>query len=334
MRGSLGRSLSFKLRHRNSGVKNQHEEEFNIFASDIVSSEFIFESIEYVRRNDKVVVLEIEDLLVGGRQSLVLPRVNALIAECQRDWKSIRFIDSVDIFSFREWQRKKDAIVKEYEMTALSDFPDKCLNKNISWNVRVQCPGRTAASDVQDLLTVIREDTSISDLCFSGALFGYTEASIPQVLAKLMDQDNCLQENIVIHLKYIWDGDDTDVCVTHQLTCCIETLSKVLSMSNSSGDSQSIDARSSASHEKRKHKLRRKHHGHRRTKSSPLLDTSGLCMADEDKKDGVQQRSPRLHSSVSKYASSKVGKNRRETPDYNWELGAYRHSVTIASKAA
>ena len=67
----------------------------NIFCSDILSLDAIHRGLQKVAGDAKIVKLEIEDLIISGHCTALLPRVQKLILEGEREWQSVSFLDSL-----------------------------------------------------------------------------------------------------------------------------------------------------------------------------------------------------------------------------------------------
>ena len=127
MRASVTRSLSFKRNKLGRSVSNHALDEMNVFASDIVSKEYILDRLKDVKHDPRIVKLEIEDLLIARNHNSFLPVVKALWTASERPWKYLRFLDTIPLSDFAWWQGMKQMLMREYECT----IRDKAVYTNL-----------------------------------------------------------------------------------------------------------------------------------------------------------------------------------------------------------
>jgi hypothetical protein len=222
MRDSLIKFPSFKIVKRSTKHASNHaDDEMNVFASDIVSTAFILDSLRDVRQNLTIVKLEIEDLLIANNHHSFLPVVKELLANDNRPWKYLKFIDTIDGSDMLWWQGMKHTLMREYEAT----IDDKTKYAGIvSFQANIQINAGANKRYIHSLVKTIGGDLDLQQVNFSGALFGYSNDTLPGALAKLFDNEGCLQEGFVITVNSGWTSPHD-----HDSSCCVlEVFKEVL----------------------------------------------------------------------------------------------------------
>ncbi|CAB9526029.1 expressed unknown protein [Seminavis robusta] len=224
MHDSLTRFPSFTSRRQSKS--NRPAEEMNVFCSDIVSKEYVLETLKEVRHNPDILKLEIEDLLIAKNHNAFLPVVKAILLRDERKWKHLRFIDTIEATDILWWQGMKHILMREYETT----IEDKSKYEGlVSFQANVQVmPGATKLS-IRSLLKSIQNDKDLQTIGFSGGLFGYSDEALPNALKRLFDDTDKLTESIVINIKCGWGAADGEGRL-EALNACLRALS-----SNSGG---------------------------------------------------------------------------------------------------
>lgn len=182
----------------NSSTKTR-DEHYSILGSDQVSSEHILTNLTHVKQEPEIIKLELEDFLTSGHHGL-LPVVKATFTCDEREWRRIRFFDTVKASDFAWWQGLKTMIMREYEDT----IPDHLL-EFLTVETQLHVPGQDATPEVLlPLLKQIPQDEDVIHLTFGGALEGVDPEHVPEEL------DHCLQGG---------DGHLEELGITIDLIC-------------------------------------------------------------------------------------------------------------------
>ena len=218
VRGMLPRSLSFSKRN----VKQSHImiDERNIFGSDIVSRDFVFGKLMEVKREAKVVKLEVEDLLVSQHHSM-LPIVKGLVVTGKREWQWVRYADTVDAEEFEMWHQNKKDAMQDYE----KNVEDAALYKNIvSFDATLRIGQGTSTETLQNILKTLKEDATVRKMQFAGALHSSDQSMVPVILKKVISEKQ-LTEDITITVTCDWSTSST-VFWKLTLTSCLHELQR------------------------------------------------------------------------------------------------------------
>lgn len=126
LRRPRSKSRSRVSRVRSSSISNHQraitgsskQNKFNIIGSDIVSDDYIYDQLTQVEENPNIVVLELEDFLLGRRDSMEIPeKLREILSPgengCSRPWEGIHFVDElVDGFTYRGFKRNRKRFLK------------------------------------------------------------------------------------------------------------------------------------------------------------------------------------------------------------------------------
>lgn len=222
MRESLTKSLSFSATSR-KGFKslsnhNHTVDEMNVFASDIVSKDYIMDRLKDIRHNSRIVKLEVEDLLIARTHDSFLPVVKALLVTNDRQWKYLRFVDTIPSTDFLWWQGMKHVLMREYE-DSIEDLDTKYAN-TVSFQANIQVMTGATKQSISALFRSIIQDEDVNSVSFCGALFGYHDSTMAPALTGIIDEETgTLDQAFVINVKCGWQhrtkketamGDDLD----------------------------------------------------------------------------------------------------------------------------
>lgn len=216
VRGMLPRSLSFSKRN----VKQSHImiDERNIFGSDIVSRDFVFGKLMEVKRETKVVKLEVEDLLVSQHHSM-LPIVKGLVVTGKREWQWVRYADTLDSDEFEMWHRNKKNVMQDYEI----NVEDAALYKSIvSFDATLRIGQGTSIETLLTILKTLKQDATVRKMQFVGALDSSDQSIVPVILRKICSE-NQLTEDVTITFTCDWSTLRT-VGWKLTLTSCVREL--------------------------------------------------------------------------------------------------------------
>jgi hypothetical protein len=205
----LQRLASFKRPTKKSS--NRTEDEMNVFASDMVSTAYILDALKDVKDKRAIVKLEVEDMLIAKCHHSLLPAVKTMIANDDRPWKYLKFVDTIDASDLTWWQEMKHALMLEYE-TAIDDRTK--YDGIVSFQANVQINAGANRSAVYALFKIIEDDLDLQQVEFSGALFGYDNEDIAGALSDLLVDNGHLQEGFVVTVKCGWTSliDDEPSC--------------------------------------------------------------------------------------------------------------------------
>ncbi|CAB9502213.1 expressed unknown protein [Seminavis robusta] len=209
MLGTKGRSrISFGRKGRKKKSRGYEEDEMNIFCSSgLVSRDFILEKLQEVKNNRDIVKLEVEDLIIAKEHSSLIQFVKALLVGENRPWKRIDFIDSFPSCEFSWWEGIKKELMREYDMSI--DDASKYTNC-ITIQANVELNEGSAKNSVVALFNRFLEDKDIQGIDFGGALFGIRNASIPEALNRLFDEDCVLKDSTVVTVKCGWPSTEEE----------------------------------------------------------------------------------------------------------------------------
>lgn len=201
-RGGLGRNFSSKRLAKQQSKRGSAKESMNIFCSSgLVSRNFILEKIKDVKKNRKVTQLEVEDLITSFENSSLIPSVKALLLQDDRNWKYIKFVDTIELEDFSVWQNKTEKIMHDYE-DSIKDASKYQSCVRFQGNVEIRA-GATKSS-VFAFLKGFQEQKTIQSLGFGGALFATAQERLPEALNDLFDNDCILAERIVVNVDFGW----------------------------------------------------------------------------------------------------------------------------------
>lgn len=201
-----------------SGVAS--DEPMNIFASDMVSTDFILERIEEVKANTQVVKMEIEDLIISSHSGVLLPEVKSLLMAGDREWISVSFVDSLPADQFKAWQGMRKELMADFDDIFGTEDDTKIAVDSavITVEANVEFAPGTSHKAFVSLMRSIRRQRGVCSVEFAGALFGYSEESMVNGLDKCIDQDNNLSEMVSIRVACGWRVEDS---WSKQLDACI-----------------------------------------------------------------------------------------------------------------
>lgn len=211
MRGFLERGLSFKGSKRHLC---RDETESNIFCSDMVGADFITSRLHDVSRSQKIVRLEIEDLIAGrlGHHQSLVTKVEEVIFCNDREWESIRFVDSILLDDFEAWQQVKETTMRSHEV--LVGGMGTKWQKVIVWRANIEIPKSTSVPKLLRFFKAIKQDYDFVSMSLQG-VDGMEDFS------KLIDwTTNSIKINLVVELECGWSG----VSSSKLLNCCLFVL--------------------------------------------------------------------------------------------------------------
>lgn len=164
MPGFLERSFSGSRKR----LLCRDETESNIFAFDIVGSDFVQSKFQEVQQSSKVVKLEIEDLIVGKCHQSLASEAEKLICTNDRDWESIHFVDTFEGEEYQNWKTVNDAMMRDYEV-AFADTESSKWRDGIIWKANIEIHEHTSVADILNLFTRIKKDGDVVHLSLQGA---------------------------------------------------------------------------------------------------------------------------------------------------------------------
>lgn len=211
MRGFLEKGLSFSGSKRNLC---RDETETNIFCSDMVGADFITGRLLAVSRSPKIVRLEIEDLIAGrlGQHQSLVQKVEEVIFCNDREWESIRFIDSILLEDFGAWQQVKDTTMRSHEVI-VGGMGTK-WQKVIVWRANIEIPKSTSVPKLLRFFKAIKQDQDFVSMSLQG-VEGMED------FAKLIDwRASSITRNLTVDLECGWSG----VTSSKLLNCCLFVL--------------------------------------------------------------------------------------------------------------
>lgn len=172
------------------------QEVANIFASDMVSTDFILTRVSEIRTDPSVVRLEVEDLNVNSHREKLMPVFKGLLMAGDRQWQSVMFRDSVDADGFKEWLGLKRDAMADFAETFTLD------NDTITFQAKLEVRAETSLKAFVGLLKVIKRQRGICDLELGGVLFGYEGDPLKTVLADNINEDNKLTGLIQVNVSF------------------------------------------------------------------------------------------------------------------------------------
>ena len=180
---------------------NSSHEEFHILAGDQGSHEPMEQDLLQVQDNSKIVKLEMEDYVGNLHRSeyhSLLPLVQKVLTCDERDWRRIRFADTLEAKDFSGWQKFKFDLMRGYE----DNLPDHLLEfLTVEADIVVH-----SHDEVMPLLECLPDDEDIVSLQFGGALQGLEAGAIPEALDKSLRQN----AGISIHLVCGWQDEEEE----------------------------------------------------------------------------------------------------------------------------
>ena len=196
---SMTKSLSFTSKSRPN--RNHDLDEENIFCSDIVSKDFIAEKLKEVKKDPRIVKVEIEDLLVARVHHSFLPAVKNLLLSEKHEWKYLRFIDSIREEDYSWWEGMKFLVMREYETTIVDH--SKFVSQ-VTFQANVEAASGTNRDALVCLLKTILKDHDLQEISFAGSLFGVSNEKIPESLDGLFDEADCLTDRLMVNVQCGW----------------------------------------------------------------------------------------------------------------------------------
>lgn len=177
-------------------------EEINILAGDQTSHEPIQEELQSAIDNPKIIKLEMEDFVgfLNSRTEYqnLLPLVEKVLTCDERDWRRIRFSDTLEAQDFAKWQKWKFDLMRGYE----ESLPDHLL-EFLTFEADILIHSQ---DDILPLLKTLPDDEDIVQLYFGGALQGLEASQIPQEIDKSLQSE----EGVSIHLVCGWVDEEEE----------------------------------------------------------------------------------------------------------------------------
>ena len=191
------------------------EEPANIFASDMVSSDFIMNRVKEVKNDPTTVRLEVEDLLVNIHHEKLLPVLKSLLLAGDREWKSVTFADSMDASDFKEWQGLKRDIMLDFDASLpdaesdniepfASSSPSLLRKEVITFQATVEVRSGTTLKALSSLLKIIKRHKSVCDVSFGGVLFGFDGESLKTALSDNTNASDELTSLVQVKVSCGW----------------------------------------------------------------------------------------------------------------------------------
>ena len=186
----------------------------NIFASGMISIDFILDRLLEVKSNPKIVQLEIEDLIVrendGTNACTLLPTVEDLLLAGDREWKSVTFLDCILADQFEWWQGLNRDIMSKFqdrlwELSAMTDATcggnpasETSLNgEAFTFQANVDVPVGTPLKSLYTLLRAIKLHRNVCSVEFEGALFGCNQHNLIQALWDSVSEEKASDDESV-----------------------------------------------------------------------------------------------------------------------------------------
>ena len=208
---SVGHALG-KLKRRNSGSGSAapaaHKAgPMNIFASGMISVDFVLDRLQVVKRNPAIVEVEIEDLLVReheheheengntaystcAKDSHLLTTVKGLLLAGDREWKSVTFVDCISADQFELWQGLNRKIMSDFQQSASSSSFFISGQLAFSFQANVYVPEDTSLKSLYTLLRAIKLHTGVCRVVFEGALYGCNQQNLFDTLRECVKVKN------------------------------------------------------------------------------------------------------------------------------------------------
>lgn len=224
VRGLLG---AFKSNSKRNVLKHCHPNdasEMNIFASDMVSTDYIKGQIEHIKGNTKIVTIELEDLIDRNDPDEILNELITLVTSTttttkdQRSWKRFQCVDTIPYDVFALFQSHRANILQKFleahaknakannSQTSLLQESFSHFQESFSqlqrithdiqtrddvipaFRVNVEIPVGTTVQSVTNLLKCLTKDKNIYKVEYEGALFQTEETQVPIAFRKLFQK--------------------------------------------------------------------------------------------------------------------------------------------------
>ena len=205
---SVGHALG-RLKRRNSGsgraAPAAHKAgPLNIFASGMISVDFVLDRLQVVKRNPTIVEVEIEDLLVReheqeheqntnngcAKDSQLLTAVKDLLLAGDREWKSVAFVDCISADQFGLWQDLNRKIMSDFQQSASSSSFFISGQAAFSFQAKVHVPEDTSLKSLYTLLRAIKLHAGVCRVVFEGALYGCSQENLFDTLRESVTVKN------------------------------------------------------------------------------------------------------------------------------------------------
>lgn len=225
------------------------EEPANIFASDMVSTDFIMKRVEEVKLDPTTVRLEVEDLLVNIHHEKLLPVLKGLLLAGDREWKSVTFTDSMDASDFKEWQGLKRDIMLDFdaslpdaesdEIEPFSSSSPSILQKEIiTFQATVEVRSGTKLKALASLLKIIKRHKSVCDVSFGGVLFGFVGESLMTALSDNTNESDELTSLVQVKVSCGWRADTNYV---EKLDTVLKSVKLLMDKTNNNTEEEGAD---------------------------------------------------------------------------------------------
>ncbi|CAB9528644.1 expressed unknown protein [Seminavis robusta] len=292
----------------------------NIFASDMVSLDFVSTRLDEIKSDKSIRRLEIEDLIISSHRAKLMGKVTKLLFAGDREWGSISFVDSIPWDQFTWWRGRKSTVMAAFEGTKKTATRNK-----ITFQANVEVSSGLALKDLSSFLRDIKGQQGICNVTFAGALFGYSEGSMLEALDSVVSGDDTLSEMVTIKISYGWKAEPDSSKLLDACIRDIEELKGFRETSNRTGAQLRRASSTGATLAQMRDSLRK----HKDTAPRPALkrNSSARSCGSTRSKSPVPSRTKAMGSSA---RSKSISPLRRNRTTGNADIGKHKMSMAIS----